>query len=170
MHKARSYFDKESERLWNLVDSHPDQLHIPVRDDQWTGWMIAAHIVTATQGMIDFALAQLRTSADASPPHNPASFDIDRWNAEQVVAWNGRSVEELKAAWVKTTQRFDRLIAVIEQEPDPERMLVHPVGLQLKLADYLQLVTAHLRIHRQELDRGFEQLATAEEIDTDATH
>ncbi len=150
----RQLFDKEAQRIWAKFEEYAaaDQLHAAVRDDGWTPWQIMVHILTATTGMIKLGQAQLRAGEPQSEASR-ASFDLHRWNEEQVAGWNGRSVDELQTAWQQAGPLFDQFVEQCASAP-ADLKLYHPVGQLFAPADYIGVITIHMRMHRQELETG----------------
>lgn len=148
MSDALRFFDKEADRIWALIDANPQHLHARIRDDDYTVWDVLAHIVIASQGVITFGMNQLQPSNSA--PISQDGFNLDEWNHHQMLAWRDRSLDDLKAIWVTVRPLFEQFLAIEQQDA----ILNHPMGMQLSYGEYVNIITYHLRMHRQEIEEG----------------
>lgn len=157
MSDALRLFDKESERIWSLVEANLDHLHTPARDDQYSIWDIATHIVTASQGVILVGLTQVQPNIDWQIPGGD-DFNLDAWNHEQMLAWRNRSLADLKTEWQSVRPLFEQFLAA--NQPDLE--ITHPMGLKMNYNDYAALITGHMRMHRLDIENGLNAIKNEE--------
>jgi len=147
-------FDKESTQIWQAIDSYAAaDLTKPIRDDGWSAFQILAHLAISCRGLLALAKAQHRAvSAGQEPPVDP-SFDLNRWNEEQVALWAERPLADVRSDWAETQRRFHEFTATLSAA-DLELPARFVTGTPMKLGDLVGTITFHLRIHRQEIERG----------------
>jgi uncharacterized damage-inducible protein DinB len=153
--QTHELLDKESARIWAAIDGKSEaDLHQPIRDDGWTAFQILSHLLTGTSGLTYIAkLATEDGAAGAQRGMDSPGFDLNRWNEEQVAAWQGRSLNDLRAEWEAMIARTHRLLDSLT-EADLARTAATPFGPATPLSDLLSGITFHMRVHRQELERG----------------
>ena len=151
---AGQYFDKESAQVWRAIDGCAEaDLSKPIRDDGWSAFQILSHLAISCRGLLALAKAHFRAaSAGQEVPVDPG-FDLNRWNEEQVALWAERSLADVRTDWAETQRRFHAFIAELS-EADLELPARFVTGTPMKLGDLIGTITFHLRIHRQEIERG----------------
>ncbi len=156
--QAGHFFDKETKRIWEIVDQHPEaDLYQPIRDDDWTAFMILAHLATTSKGLLNLAKQNYRAvKAGDAPPAPAADFDLDRFNVEQVALWAGRPLADVRDSWDETGRRFHQFIATLSDD-DLALPARFATGTHMTLGDLLNVMTGHLRMHRLELEKGLQK-------------
>ncbi|HEY1014196.1 MAG TPA: DinB family protein [Herpetosiphonaceae bacterium] len=149
-------YEKESGRIWSLIGGLSEHdLRRPIRDDGWSAFQIAAHLSTSTRGLTYLARVSLKPGGFQAQPGGPGSadFNLEEWNHAQNAEWSEKSLDELRAAWDETAKAFAAFVAGLS-DADLDREISTPMGQQMQLSNLLSMITMHLRIHRQEIERG----------------
>ena len=156
--QAGHFFDKETNRIWDMVNHYPEaDLYKPIRDDDWTAFMILAHLATTSKGLLNLAKQNYRAvKAGDAPPAPAVDFDLDRFNVEQVALWAGRPLSDVRDSWAETSLRFHQFITTLSDE-DLALPARFATGTPMTLGDLLNVVTGHLRMHRLELEKGLQR-------------
>lgn len=149
-------YEKESGRIWSLIGGLSEHdLRRPIRDDGWSAFQIVAHLATSTGGLMYLARVSLKPGGFQAQPGGPGSpgFNLDEWNHAQNTEWAAKSLDELRGTWDQTAKAFAAFTGGLSDE-DLDRDISTPMGQQMQLSDLLSMITMHLRIHRQEIERG----------------
>ena len=151
---AGQLFDKESARIWETIDAHAEaELTKPIRDDGWTALQILAHLAIANRGLLSLAKTHHRAAGAGQEVPVDDSFDVHRWNVEQVALWADRSLADVRNEWAETQRRFHEFTASLS-EADLELPARFVTGKPMSLGELIGSITLHLRVHRQEIERG----------------
>ncbi|MCA0355133.1 MAG: DinB family protein [Chloroflexi bacterium] len=157
--KAAEYYAKETERVWTIVAEQTEaNLYQPIRDDGWNAWQIVAHIALTSRQILRLVQKQQQQAqtGDTSPIFAP-DFDVDRMNIEQVAAWEGKSFGEIRQHWDKTGVQLAEYIATL-QPADLALPVEFVKKQQMTLEQLLNLISLHIRLHRNEIETGLRSL------------
>ncbi len=135
----------------------PEQWAAPLGDaaGEWRAQDLLAHLVSAERGH-QRLIAEVAQGGAGSP----AAFDVDSYNAEHVAALQARDPSDLLAELLAVREATLALVASLSDE-DLARRGRHPaLGDDATLADFIRVITVHVRMHLRELARSQTQAST----------
>ena len=125
----------------------PDKWAMQVYDvgPEWDVRQVLCHFVSAEQNLL-----RLFKSVAKGDEGAPADFNIDRFNAEDVVGMDTLQVDELLAQFERTRASLVTFVQGLS-EADLDRMGRHPYLGVVALEEMIKLIYRHNMLHQKDV-------------------